>query len=81
MKFYQLLKSNGFQEMVGNTTQQNKKEKKAKEQPRNDNQAEDREQQEKRSSNPQTPKQNKHIDLDKAATEYVKSVSEGLGAY
>lgn len=56
MNFNQLLKSNGFQEMVGNTTQQSKKEKKVKEQPRAENQTEEREHQEKRSSNPQTPK-------------------------
>lgn len=32
MNCNQLLKSNGFEEMVGNATQQSKKEKKAKEQ-------------------------------------------------
>ena len=45
MNFNQLLKSNGFQQMVGNTTQQSKKDKKAKEQPKVENQTEEREQQ------------------------------------
>lgn len=69
--------------MVGNATQQNKKEKKAKEQPRQENQTEERELQEKRGSNPQTPKQNKHIDLDKAANDSGKSPNDGtmFGAY
>ena len=56
MNFNQLLKSNGFQEMVGNTTQQSKKEKKAKDQPKPETHTEDKEQQERRGSNPQTPK-------------------------
>ena len=72
MNFNQLLKSNGFQEMVGNTTQQSKKDKKAKEQPKVDNQTEEREHQEKRGSNPQTPKQTKNVDLDKAVNDSGK---------
>ena len=68
--------------MVGNTTQQSKKDKKAKEQPRIENQTEEREQQEQRSSNPQTPKQNKQIDLDKANHDSGKSAGESMfGAY
>ena len=65
--------------MVGNTTQQTKKEKKAKEQQNIDQQTEDREIQEKRSSNPQTPKQNKQIDLEKAGNDSGKQHNSANG--
>lgn len=68
--------------MVGNSAQQSKKDKKAKEQPRIENQTEEREVQEKRSSNPQTPKQNKQIDLEKANHDSGKSAGESMfGTY
>lgn len=66
--------------MVGNATQQSKKEKKAKEQPTTDGQPDEREHQEKRSSNPQTPKATKQIDLDKAANDSGKSADGSNGA-
>ena len=59
--------------MVGNTSQQTKKEKKEKktteEQAAQQKPSEKKEKDDgdKRTSNPQTPKQNKQIDLDKAA--------------
>lgn len=59
--------------MVGNATQQTKKDsKKAPQQPQVDTQAERRDAGEKRSSNPQTPKQTQQIDLDKAAVDAAK---------
>lgn len=59
--------------MVGNATQQTKKDsKKAPQQPQVDTQAELRDNGEKRSSNPQTPKQTQQIDLDKAAVDAAK---------
>lgn len=66
--------------MVGNATQQSKKEKKAKEQQNIEAQQDEREHQEKRSSNPQTPKQVKQIDLDKKVNDTAKSPNGANGA-
>jgi hypothetical protein len=52
----------------------------AKEQPTTDGQPDEREHQEKRSSNPQTPKATKQIDLDKAANDSGKSADGSNGA-
>lgn len=58
--------------MVGNATQQSKKAKKPQEAPAQQPAAEEKEDGDKRSSNPQTPKQSKQIDLDKSANDTSK---------
>lgn len=66
--------------MVGNATQSNKKEKKPKEQQPQPPVAQE-EREEKTSSNPQTPKQSKHIDLDKTPTDSGKASNKEQQQY